>query len=230
MDATTTEKNVSAAITSISEFDAFALSSPRSLHVLFFWASWDSASSPGGAMWRLVSTLAALHSSVLFARVEAEEVLDVTEQLAVVAVPTVVFLRGGRVIERVEGARAADVSARLEALAARGAGSDADGADSGEVPASLAALTTRLRELTIAAPIMLFMKGSPTEPRCGFSRKIVDLLRAEGAAFGSFDILSDKAVREGLREYGQWPTYPQVRSSFHVEGRHFRQLGICGFF
>ena len=213
MDASSpTEKNVTASITSIAEFDAFALSSPRSLHVLFFWASWDNASAPGGAMWRLVSTLAALHSSVLFARVEAEEVFDVTEQLTVVAVPTVVFLRGGRVIERVEGARAAEVTARLEALAARGAGGDAE--DSGEVPASLAALTTRLRDLTVAAPIMLFMKGSPTEPRCGFSRKMVELLRAEGAAFGSFDILSDKAVREGLREYGQWPTYPQVRFSF----------------
>jgi glutaredoxin-related protein len=207
MDASSSaEKNV----TSIAEFDAFALSSPRSLHVLFFWASWDTASAPGGAMWRLVSTLAALHSSVLFARVEAEEVFDVTEQLAVVAVPTVVFLRGGRVIERVEGARAADVTARLEALAARGAGGDAEDGG-GEVPASLAALTTRLRDLTVAAPIMLFMKGSPSEPRCGFSRKMVEVLRAEGAAFGSFDILSDKAVREGLREYGQWPTYPQVR-------------------
>lgn len=159
-------------------------------------------------MWRLISTLAALHAGAFFARIEAEEVPDVTEQLNVEAVPTIVFLRGGRVLERVEGARAADVSARLEALAARGAGGDGDATDS--VPASLAALTARIVQLTTTAPIMLFMKGSPTEPKCGFSRKIVDLLRAEGAAFGSFDILQDKAIREGLREYGQWPTYPQV--------------------
>jgi glutaredoxin-related protein len=203
-------KNLST-IGSLSEFDAFALASPRSLHVLFFWASWDTASAPGGAMWRLISTLAALHGDISFARVEAEEVADVSEQLNVAAVPTVVFLRGGRVIERVEGARAADVTSRLEALGA--AGSAGDDAAAGDVPASLTALKARIRALTTAAPIMLFMKGSPTEPKCGFSRKMVDLLRAEGASFGSFDILTDKAVREGLRDYGQWPTYPQVRTA-----------------
>jgi glutaredoxin-related protein len=44
---------------------------------------------------------------------------------------------------------------------------------------------------------MLFMKGSPSEPKCGFSRKLVELLQAEGVHFGSFDILTDEAVRQG---------------------------------
>ena len=60
-------------------------------------------------------------------------------------------------------------------------------------------------------PVILFMKGSPDEPRCGFSRKVVEALRSSGAPdFGHFDILSDEAVRQGLKEYSQWPTYPQL--------------------
>ncbi|CAI6002086.1 unnamed protein product [Closterium sp. NIES-65] len=52
--------------------------------------------------------------------------------------------------------------------------------------------------------------GTPEEPRCGFSRKVVDALTSEGISFGSFDILTDEAVRQGLKELSNWPTYPQV--------------------
>ena len=57
---------------------------------------------------------------------------------------------------------------------------------------------------------MLFMKGSPDAPRCGFSRRIVALLRERGVAFGSFDILQDEAVRQGLKVLNDWPTFPQL--------------------
>ena len=48
-------------------------------------------------------------------------------------------------------------------------------------------------------------------PQCGFSRKVVEALQNAGASdFGHFDILTDEAIRQGLKEYSQWPTYPQV--------------------
>ena len=53
-------------------------------------------------------------------------------------------------------------------------------------------------------------QGTPDAPRCGFSRKVVEALRAAGEEFGSFDILSDEGVRQGLKELSNWPTYPQV--------------------
>lgn len=52
--------------------------------------------------------------------------------------------------------------------------------------------------------------GDPDSPRCGFSRKVVDALRADGIDFKSFDILSDEEIRQGLKEYSNWPTYPQL--------------------
>jgi len=68
----------------------------------------------------------------------------------------------------------------------------------------------KLHKLIQLAPVMLFMKGTPTEPRCGFSRKIVEILNQESIQFASFDILSDEEVRAGLKLLSDWPTYPQL--------------------
>nr|CAX74472.1 thioredoxin-like 2 [Schistosoma japonicum]CAX74473.1 thioredoxin-like 2 [Schistosoma japonicum] len=71
-------------------------------------------------------------------------------------------------------------------------------------------LASRLHSLVNMAPIMLFMKGSPEEPRCGFSRQIISILRSNNAKFETFDILQDEEVRQGLKSYSNWPTYPQL--------------------
>lgn len=71
-------------------------------------------------------------------------------------------------------------------------------------------LEDRLRDLTNRAPVMLFMKGSPDAPRCGFSRKICELLEGQKVSFDTFDILGDEEVRNGLKTYSNWPTFPQL--------------------
>ena len=71
-------------------------------------------------------------------------------------------------------------------------------------------LHNRLGELVKAAPVMLFMKGTPSAPQCGFSRQTVSILREKGIRYGFFNILADDDVRQGLKEYADWPTYPQV--------------------
>ena len=69
---------------------------------------------------------------------------------------------------------------------------------------------------------MLFMKGSPAEPRCGFSKKIVALLQKKECQFGSFDILTDEEVRQTLKKVSNWPTYPQL----YVDGELVGGLDI----
>lgn len=76
--------------------------------------------------------------------------------------------------------------------------------------ASKEELHSRLGELVKAAPVMLFMKGTPSAPQCGFSRQTVSLLREKGVRYGFFNILADDEVRQGLKEYSEWPTFPQV--------------------
>jgi len=67
-----------------------------------------------------------------------------------------------------------------------------------------------LAELIRSHPVMLFMKGSPQEPQCGFSERMVQLLQKYSVQFGSFDILRSQSVRERLKVYSHWPTYPQL--------------------
>jgi Grx4 family monothiol glutaredoxin len=71
-------------------------------------------------------------------------------------------------------------------------------------------LLSRLQDLVKRDRVMLFMKGTPDKPKCGFSSQIVDILNSVGVTFGSFDILSDEEVRQGLKEMSKWPTYPQL--------------------
>ena len=68
----------------------------------------------------------------------------------------------------------------------------------------------RLKALINKAAATVFIKGSRDEPRCGFSRKVVSALADTGADFETFDILEDEEVRQGLKEYSDWPTYPQL--------------------
>lgn len=58
--------------------------------------------------------------------------------------------------------------------------------------------------------VVLFMKGDPGSPRCGFSAKAVGILDALAPGYASVDVLADAEIREGIKEYGQWPTIPQL--------------------
>ncbi len=58
--------------------------------------------------------------------------------------------------------------------------------------------------------VMLFMKGSPDQPQCGFSARVVQILQALNAPFGYFDVLSDNTIREEVKKYSDWPTIPQL--------------------
>jgi len=71
-------------------------------------------------------------------------------------------------------------------------------------------LKTRIEELIRNNRVMLFMKGSKQFPACGFSNAVVQILKKEGVEFETFNILADPEVRQGLKEYSNWPTYPQL--------------------
>ena len=81
-----------------------------------------------------------------------------------------------------------------------------------------AELHARLDKLTNAAPVMLFMKGTPSAPECGFSRQLVGMLRENGVKYGFFNILADDDVRQGMKEYADWPTFPQLWTNGELVG------------
>jgi monothiol glutaredoxin len=68
----------------------------------------------------------------------------------------------------------------------------------------------RIQSVIDENEVVLFMKGTPEAPRCGFSATIVQILGSVGASFASVDVLSDAAVRDGIKEFSDWPTIPQL--------------------
>ena len=68
--------------------------------------------------------------------------------------------------------------------------------------------------------VVLFMKGSKMFPQCGFSARVVEILKHSGAQFQDVNVLSDPSIREGIKEYSSWPTIPQL----YVDGKF---IGGC---
>ncbi|CAA0825294.1 Monothiol glutaredoxin-S17 [Striga hermonthica] len=204
--------------------------------ILHFWASWCDASKH---MDQVFSHLSTDFPLARFLRVEAEEQPEISEKYSVSAVPFFVFFKNGMMVDTLEGANPSSLANKVAKVAGSirpgepaapaslgmAAGptiletvqhlAQENGASQKSIqPASPNAdnnvLTERLQKLVTSQPVMLFMKGSPAAPKCGFSQKVVDILKKENVPFGSFDILTDNEVREGLKKFSNWPTFPQL--------------------
>lgn len=68
----------------------------------------------------------------------------------------------------------------------------------------------KIQEQVSNNKVMLYMKGTPQFPQCGFSGRAVQLLQECGAEFASVDVLSDPEIRQGIKEFSNWPTIPQL--------------------
>ena len=71
-------------------------------------------------------------------------------------------------------------------------------------------IKSKIEKLLGEKRVVLFMKGSPSFPQCGFSARAVAILREVGTDFASCDVLADEEIRHGIKEYGNWPTIPQL--------------------
>jgi monothiol glutaredoxin len=68
----------------------------------------------------------------------------------------------------------------------------------------------RIRQDVADNPVVLYMKGSPVFPQCGFSAAVVQILSHLGVKFKGIDVLGDPGVRQGIKEFSNWPTIPQL--------------------
>ncbi|VVT03704.1 Uncharacterized monothiol glutaredoxin ycf64-like [Sphingomonas sp. EC-HK361] len=68
----------------------------------------------------------------------------------------------------------------------------------------------RIAEVVKANPVVLFMKGTPLFPQCGFSSRATAILQHLNVAFESVDVLQDQGIRQGIKAYSDWPTIPQL--------------------
>lgn len=68
----------------------------------------------------------------------------------------------------------------------------------------------RIADLVAKNDVLLFMKGTPLFPQCGFSSKAIAILDHLGVEYGSVDVLQDMGIRQGIKEFSDWPTIPQL--------------------
>lgn len=68
----------------------------------------------------------------------------------------------------------------------------------------------KIKQQVTQNDIILYMKGTPQSPQCGFSGRSIQLLQACGAEFASVDVLADPEIRDGIKQYSNWPTIPQL--------------------
>ena len=73
-----------------------------------------------------------------------------------------------------------------------------------------ASVHAQIEKDVAANKVVVFMKGVPDQPQCGFSNTVVQILKAEGTSFKGFNVLADPDLREGIKSYSNWPTIPQV--------------------
>ena len=71
-------------------------------------------------------------------------------------------------------------------------------------------VTERIQSEITANPVMLYMKGNAMFPQCGFSARVVQILTHLGVPFQTANVLEDPALRDGVKEFSQWPTVPQL--------------------
>ncbi|KAI5919515.1 thioredoxin-like protein [Camillea tinctor] len=219
-------------ITTEEDWRAHVASLPSStLLIISFHAPW---AAPCAQMATVLKALASEYPvtdppATSWVSINAEELSDISETYDVTAVPYLVLQRNDQVIESVSGSSAVKVRAAIEKHA-KDSGSAAPSTNGTAAAAAVAEkqaaapevdtetdpvkakeeLFKRLGELVKAAPVMLFMKGTPSAPQCGFSRQLVAILRERSVKYGFFNILADDEVRQGLKEYAEWPTYPQL--------------------
>ena len=68
----------------------------------------------------------------------------------------------------------------------------------------------KIDQLLQSNKVVLFMKGNPQFPQCGFSARAIAILKELNVQYHSVDVMTDPEIREGIKEYGKWPTIPQL--------------------
>lgn len=189
----------------------------------------DWASEPCTSAHQILSASASKHAIPFTVINEDADPAGLFDGMGIEVVPSVVALRGGQVVGRVEGVDSKGIISLVERynnneysstpIVNTGAQTTAIQATVQAPPLSAptptAYSTEQLVALVNSHKLMLFIKGTPDRPQCGFTTQLLRLLSDHGlnsqtGHFATFNILEDAPLRAALKDWAQWPTYPQV--------------------
>ncbi len=232
-------------ITSASQFtDLTSIIGPTTLVAVYFHTPW---AAPCIQMKSVFESLAESYPSTIFLSVNADNNTQVSELFDISSVPFFVLIKNGTIIKELSGGDTKELFSSIKHNS-QACHSDSNSSHSSShsshsshkhtrhthhegsrhsprhrspesyIEETPEALNERLTKLINAAPVMLFMKGNPSAPKCDLSRQMVALLREHRVRFGFFDIQKDDAVRQGLKAFSDWPTYPQLYINGQLQG------------
>lgn len=165
--------------------------------VIHFSAPWVAQSQQMSDIIKDLKMKYSMKNEIAFIEIEAEKLTSISQKYKISAVPTCLIIQNGKEKDRINGANPGELVKKIENYLS-------------VVVTQKQNLNERLKQLINQESVMVFMKGNPKSAQCGFSKSLVKILNDENVKFGSFDILSDEDVRQGLKEYSNWPTYPQL--------------------
>lgn len=212
----------------------------KNRRIIFFWAPWHDQCKAGGPMDTIYASLAEATSTqkasqdddgVEFWKVEAEKYPQLCQRYQVTHIPTFLMVdTNGAVVDRIEGSNdPAMLTMAVRSFLVRQEPPLKPPSPNRTVPQTMEpppmkhSIELDLEALTKRSPIVVFMKGLPSHPRCGFSRQICLLLDKYNVPYDAYDILTNEEVRQGLKSFSDWPTYPQL----YVKGEFIGGLDIC---
>merc|ERR1712154_49756 len=164
----------------------------------------------------VISELSVDHKELQFYSIDAEEFETLTAKFNVNAVPTIILSKNKKETKRLEAESVPNTVDAIKQFAkhsqtASSLKQNKNQNKNEQNEESAEQLNARIAKLIAAAPIMLFMKGTPEEPKCKFSRECIAIFKKEKVSkFGYFNILNDPAVRSGIKLYSNWKTFPQL--------------------
>lgn len=221
-------------VESEQQFRELTKSNDSKLIALYFHTPWAGPCKTMNQVYKTLADSKAQDPSILFLSINADDLSEISELFDVSAVPYFILIRKQTILKELSGADPKEFIAALNQFSGssdysqssnvsntQATNSNLNGTQpTADEPAEETeeALNERLTKLTTAAPIMLFMKGSPSSPQCGFSRQLVAILREHQVRFGFFDILKDDSVRQGLKKFSDWPTFPQLYINGEFQG------------
>ncbi|KAJ8956222.1 hypothetical protein NQ314_006755 [Rhamnusium bicolor] len=177
-----------------------AATQQENLSVVHFEADWAEQCAQVNEVLEALSSQKD-YSNVKFYSLPAEDIPEVSLRFNIEAVPTIILFRSGKTVDIINGVDASKITEKVQK---HNVHSD------GESKVKDVPLEERLKSLINKSNVMLFMKGDRNAPRCGFSKQTIEILNNTGVQYETFDILSDEDVRQGLKTYSDWPTYPQL--------------------
>ncbi|KAL1450073.1 hypothetical protein WDU94_002527 [Cyamophila willieti] len=200
-------------ITAESDVEKYAKDKTAVIH---FYADWSEECKHMNTLFNELSK-DSKYGQVVFAKCVAEDLPKLSLNYKVSAVPTFIILKNLKAVDRVEGADPENLDKKLlQQLNSPANTTTQPPVDPKEE------LNKRLLSLINRHKVMIFMKGDRNTPRCGFSRTLIQIINETCVPYDTFDILHDEEVRQGLKIFSNWPTYPQV----YVKGELIGGLDI----